>query len=134
MQKAIVTGGAGFIGSHLVDKLIEQGIEVTVLDNLSTGKKQNINPKAKFIECDIFENNYGDLDSLIKGNDTVFHLAAKVELQESIVNPTKTFENNIIGTPFGGNEVKVENKIETNEKISNEEQKLQNTSKKKVDF
>ena len=49
MQKAIVTGGAGFIGSHLVDELIKQGVEVTILDNLSTGKKENINPKAEFI-------------------------------------------------------------------------------------
>ena len=49
MKKAIVTGGAGFIGSNLVDKLIEQGVEVTILDNLSTGKEENINPKAKFI-------------------------------------------------------------------------------------
>ena len=98
MQKAIVTGGAGFIGSHLVDKLIEQGIEVTVLDNLSTGKKQNINPKAKFIECDIFENNYGDLDSLIKGNDTVFHLAAKTTVQESIEKPSLYNNINVVGT------------------------------------
>ena len=76
MKKAIVTGGAGFIGSHLVDKLIEQGIEVTVLDNLSTGKKQNINPKAKFIDCDIFKDTYEDLIFLLNGADTVV-LAAK---------------------------------------------------------
>ena len=55
MQKAIVTGGAGFIGSHLVDKLIEQGVEVIVLDNLSTGKRENINSKATFYNIDIFE-------------------------------------------------------------------------------
>ena len=54
MKKVIVTGGAGFIGSHLVDKLINMGVEVTVLDDLSTGKKENINPKAEFIECDIY--------------------------------------------------------------------------------
>ena len=53
MKKVIVTGGAGFIGSHLVDELIKKNIEVTVIDNLSTGKKNNINPKANFIKCDI---------------------------------------------------------------------------------
>ena len=58
MKKVIVTGGAGFIGSNLVDKLIEQGVEVTILDNLSTGKKENINPKAKFINCDISTTSY----------------------------------------------------------------------------
>ena len=53
MQTAVVTGGAGFIGSNLVDKLIEQGIKVIILDDLSTGKKENINPKAIFYNIDI---------------------------------------------------------------------------------
>ena len=53
MKRAIVTGGAGFIGSNLVDKLIDMGVQVTILDDLSTGKKENINPKAEFIECDL---------------------------------------------------------------------------------
>ena len=53
MQKVIVTGGAGFIGSNLVDELIKQEIEVIVLDNLSTGKKENINTRAVFYECDV---------------------------------------------------------------------------------
>ena len=50
MKKVIVTGGAGFIGSHLVNKLVKQGIEVIVFDNLSTGNVDNINPKARFVE------------------------------------------------------------------------------------
>ena len=98
MQKAIVTGGAGFIGSHLVDKLIEQGVEVTILDNLSTGKKQNINPKAKFIDCDIFKDTYGDLIFLLNGADTVFHLAAKTTVQESIEKPSLYNNINVVGT------------------------------------
>jgi len=98
MQKAIVTGGAGFIGSHLVDKLIEQGIEVTILDNLSTGKKQNINSKAKFIDCDIFKDTYGDLIFLLNGADTVFHLAAKTTVQESIEKPSLYNNINVVGT------------------------------------
>ena len=76
MQRAIVTGGAGFIGSNLVDKLIDMGIEVTILDDLSTGKKENINPKAKFIECDLSTVSQTDLTFYINGADTIFHLAA----------------------------------------------------------
>jgi len=53
--KIIVTGGAGFIGSHLVDKLIEKGYQVTIIDNLLAGKKEYINPKAKFYKLDINE-------------------------------------------------------------------------------
>ena len=98
MQKAIVTGGAGFIGSHLVDKLIEQGVEVTILDNLSTGKKQNINPKAEFIDCDIFKDTYGDLIFLLNGADTVFHLVAKTTVQESIEKPSLYNDINVVGT------------------------------------
>ena len=98
MQKAIVTGGAGFIGSHLVDELIKQGVEVTILDNLSTGKKENINPKAEFIECDIFKDTYGDLIFLLNGADTVFHLAAKTTVQESIEKPSLYNNINVVGT------------------------------------
>ena len=98
MQKVIVTGGAGFIGSHLVNELVKQGIKVTVLDNLSTGNKQNINPKAEFIECDIFKNTYGDLDFLLNGADTVFHLAAKTAVQESIEKPSLYNNVNVVGT------------------------------------
>ena len=97
MQKAIVTGGAGFIGSHLVDELIKQGVEVTILDNLSTGKKENINPKAEFIECDIFKDTYGDLIFLLNGADTVFHLAAKTTVQESIEKPSLYNNINVVG-------------------------------------
>ena len=98
IKKAIVTGGAGFIGSHLVDKLIEQGVKVTILDNLSTGKKENINPKAEFIECDIFKDTYGDLIFLLNGADTVFHLAAKTTVQESINKPSLYNNINVVGT------------------------------------
>jgi len=83
MKKVVVTGGAGFIGSHLVDRLVEANLEVIVLDNLSTGKKENINPKAKFIKCDISKDR-----PLLDGVDTVFHLAATPQVQYSIDNPT----------------------------------------------
>ena len=88
MKKVIVTGGAGFIGSHLVDKLINKGIEVIVIDNLSTGKKENLNPNAIFEYCDI--TNMDELSKLFsyhlgKGKiDTLFHTAALARVQPSI--------------------------------------------------
>ena len=87
MQKVIVTGGAGFIGSNLVDELIKQEIEVIVLDNLSTGKKENINPRAVFYECDVSKMPMNTFDYLFKDVDTVFHLAATPQVQYSIENP-----------------------------------------------
>ncbi len=96
MQKAIVTGGAGFIGSHLVDKLIEQGIKVIVLDDYSTGK--NKNQKACHINVDIttidpnkFLNKETDIDA-------IFHLAAKTTVQESINKPKYYNNVNVKGT------------------------------------
>ncbi len=88
MQKVIVTGGAGFIGSHVVDTLIKQGIEVIILDNLSTGKKENINPKATFIKCDLTKDK-----PLFRDVDVIFHLAATPQVQYSMENPTDN--NNI---------------------------------------
>ena len=98
MKKAIVTGGAGFVGSNLVDKLINMGVEVTILDNLSTGKKENINPKATFIKCDIAKTSEFRLSFLFAGIDTVFHTAAKARVQPSIEDPLTFNEQNITGT------------------------------------
>ena len=103
MQKAIVTGGAGFIGSHLVDKLIEQGIEVIILDDLSTGKEENINPEASFIRCDVSNlfpsdgHAYFPIYNLFTGVDTIFHLAAKTTVQESIEKPGLYNDINVKG-------------------------------------
>jgi UDP-glucose 4-epimerase len=97
MKKALVTGGAGFIGSNLVDKLIEQGVEVVVLDNLSTGKKDNINPNATFYQIDI-NNNLENIDFAFEGVDVVFHLAAKTTVQESLSEPMHYHQVNTSGT------------------------------------
>jgi len=96
MAKYLVTGGAGFIGSNLVDKLIEKGHEVVVIDNLSTGKKENINPSAKFYQFDIcdIDKIYGAFD----GVKFVFHLAAIPSVPMSIQDPVGTSEINILGT------------------------------------
>lgn len=73
-MKALVTGGAGFIGSHIVDQLISNGAEVKVIDNLSTGSIKNINSKADFIKCDIANSKI--VKKIMHGCDTIFHLAA----------------------------------------------------------
>ena len=98
-MRYIVTGGAGFIGSNLVDLLIDEGHEVHVIDNFSSGKKENCNEKAKYFELDISDsNNYEDLKKILLGFDGVFHLAALPRVQESIDNPLHFEKNNTLGT------------------------------------
>ena len=82
MKKVLVTGGCGFIGSNLVDLLIKQGNSVVVIDDLSSGKKENCNPKADYLFGDykeIMTSNHLKLNNL----DTVFHLAAEARIQPS---------------------------------------------------
>lgn len=98
-MKHVVVGGAGFIGSNLVDKLIEQKQEVLIIDNFSTGKKENINPKAEIFELDISDNrNCIKFKDIMKDVDTVFLLAAKARVQPSILNPIDYEINNTLGT------------------------------------
>ncbi len=96
MKKAIVTGGAGFIGSNLTDALLERGFEVVVLDDLSAGKKENINPKAQFLNVDIKE--IDAMREAFEGAELVFHLSAMPRVQYSIENPLETHEANVTGT------------------------------------
>jgi len=93
MAKCLVTGGAGFIGSNLVDKLINRGDEVIIIDNLSTGKKENINPKADFRELDLC--NLDDIKPVFINVDFVFHEAALARVQPSIEDPIKYNNNNV---------------------------------------
>lgn len=95
-MKCLVTGGAGFIGSNLVDELVNQGHRVLVIDNLSGGKKENINPQCKFFKRDICS--YKSIKPLFKGVDYVFHLAALPRVQYSIEHPLETNETNVTGT------------------------------------
>ena len=98
MQKVIVTGGAGFIGSNLVDKLIKTGVHVTIIDDFSTGKRENINPAAYCWEQDISTVDIDILTEYMKDVDVVFHLAALARVQPSIENPLPYNEVNIKGT------------------------------------
>jgi len=79
MSKVLVTGGAGFIGSHLVDLLLERGNEVTVVDNLSAGKRENVNPDAEFIKGDLKDKEF--VMENVKGFDVVYHLAANPDVR-----------------------------------------------------
>lgn len=96
-MKALVTGGAGFIGSNLVDKLIKLGMEVIVVDDLSTGFKKNINPKSTLHVLDI-SRDVDLLEKAMKGVDVVFHLAALARVQPSIEDPQTFNEVNVNGT------------------------------------
>ncbi|MFA6171786.1 MAG: NAD-dependent epimerase/dehydratase family protein [Patescibacteria group bacterium] len=93
MAKCLVTGGAGFIGSNLVDALIDRGDEVIVVDNLATGKKENINSKAEFFELDLRD--YEKIKPLFHGVDYVFHEAALARVQPSIEEPLKYHDYNV---------------------------------------
>src|SRR3990167_2598005 len=95
MEKIIVTGGAGFIGSHIVDALIGEGYEVHIVDNLSTGKKENVNRKAVLHVADIRDKE--KLISIFKDAKYVFHEAALPQVQYSIENPIETHEINVTG-------------------------------------
>lgn len=96
MAKIIVTGGAGFIGSNLVDGLVRRGDEVYIIDNLSSGKKENINPKATFHNLDV--SHLEKLKPLFEGMDFAFHLAALSGVPYSIERPIETNEVNVNGT------------------------------------
>jgi UDP-glucose 4-epimerase len=96
MSKCLVTGGAGFIGSNLVDALIEEGHEVLVIDNLTTGKIEHVNPKAKFFELDLRD--FEKIKPIFEGVDFVFHEAALARVNPSIKDPIKYNHNNVNGT------------------------------------
>jgi UDP-glucose 4-epimerase len=98
---AIVTGGCGFIGSHLADYLIKLNFEVVVIDNLSAGRRENINhlnenSKFTFVDADI--SNFDLIEPIFKGADLVFHLAALADIVPSIENPTEYYKSNVNGT------------------------------------
>ena len=97
-MKILVTGGAGFIGSHLVDALIKKKHRVFVIDNLSTGFKKNINPKAKFYKADL--TNHKKIEKIIKKekSDVIFHLAAQMDVRKSVEDPIFDAEINIMAS------------------------------------
>ncbi|MBA7673412.1 Bifunctional polymyxin resistance protein ArnA [subsurface metagenome] len=100
-MKALITGGAGFIGSHLAEKLLKMGDEVTVIDNLSTGKLENLRHLKKnsdfyFILGTV--TNETLIEELISRHDIIYHLAAAVGVELIVNNPVEVIETNILGT------------------------------------
>ena len=97
-KNILVTGGAGFIGSHLINELIQKGLNVVVIDNLSSGKKENINPKAKFYKDDV-RNNKKIFEIFKKEQPNIaFHLAAQAIVDTAYNNPFEAIETNVMGT------------------------------------
>jgi len=100
-MRALITGGAGFIGSHLAESLLSEGYDVTVIDNLSTGSSENIrsfteNRRFEFIEGDVRDEKL--MEKLAERNDVIYHLAAAVGVQLIADDPVHTIETNITGT------------------------------------
>lgn len=97
MKKVLITGGAGFIGSNLADKLIEDGYEVVIIDNLSTGSKKNLNKKARFYKANIQDKKISNIFAKEKP-DAVFHYAAQISVRDSVSDPIEDAKINILGS------------------------------------
>ncbi len=100
-NSALITGGAGFIGSHLADKLVNEGIETKVLDNFATGRKDNLlgcMDKQNFSLFDLDLGKLGNQEDYLENVEVVFHMAADPEVRTGYDNPKSSFEQNIVNT------------------------------------
>lgn len=97
-MKILVTGGAGFIGSNMVDALVIEGHEVAILDNLSTGRKENLNPNAKFYNVDITD--FEGVEKVFKDfkPEILYHLAAQIDVRKSVSDPVFDGKVNVLGS------------------------------------
>ena len=96
-MKIVVTGGAGFIGSHVVELYVARGHDVIIVDNFATGKRENLHPKARFVEVDIRDPKAADLIRAEKP-DVVNHHAAQMDVRKSVADPIFDAQTNILGT------------------------------------
>ena len=98
-MKYVITGGAGFIGSNIVERLVKEGNEVHVIDNFSFGKLENCNKKAHYHNVDLSQiSNFDQIKNICRNADSVFHLACIARVQPSIENPIEYEMNNTIGS------------------------------------
>ncbi len=97
-MKILLTGGAGFIGSHVADELIAKGNRIVIIDNLSTGFEQNINPESKFIKADITD--FKKIEKIFAEElpEIVYHFAAQIDVRKSVSDPLFDAQTNIMGT------------------------------------
>src|SRR3989344_8615645 len=95
-KEILVTGGAGFIGSHVTKLLLDQGFGVTVVDNLSHGHKESLDSRTKFEQADLLDQK--ELERILPGHDAIIHMASLIEVGESVKKPVDFAENNIVGT------------------------------------
>lgn len=95
-MKILVTGGAGFIGSHVNKLLLNQGHQVTVVDNLSHGNQDSVDSRAKFVQADLLDQK--KIEEIMVGHNAIIHMASLIEVGESVKRPLEFVENNITGT------------------------------------
>jgi UDP-glucose 4-epimerase len=95
-RTVVVTGGAGFIGSHVVDTLVARGARVRVVDDFSTGFRQFLNPAVELCEASLLD--YARVRDVFTGVDQVFHLAANADVRHGLAHPRKDIEQNLLGT------------------------------------
>lgn len=95
-RTAVVTGGAGFIGSQLVDALVERGVAVRIVDDFSTGFRQFVNPAAELCETSLLD--FAQLRPVFAGVDLVFHLAANADVRHGLLHPRRDLEQNLLAT------------------------------------
>ena len=97
-MRALVTGGAGFIGSNLVDALLDRGDEVSVLDNLASGRRENVDPRAAFREASITDREATTRIAAEAQAEVVFHLGAQIDVRRSVEDPAFDIDVNVGGT------------------------------------
>lgn len=95
-MKILITGGAGFIGSHISRLLLDAGHQVLIYDNLSKSRRESVDSRASFIKGDVLDQNL--LQKSLEGVDAVYHLASLIEVSESVKFPVKFAENNVLGS------------------------------------
>jgi len=96
-KHVVITGGAGFIGSHVADALLTRGWRVSIIDNLSTGKRENVDPRAELHICDIRDHAAADLIGELRP-DIIFHEAAQAEVRKSVTDPAEDADINLTGS------------------------------------
>ena len=95
-RRVLVTGGAGFVGSHVADRLLAQGAEVTILDDFSTGWRQFVPAGVRLVEADLLDPSAAR--SAVEGCDFVFHLAANADIKDNLLEPRRCIEQNVVAT------------------------------------